>query len=152
MKNLLILGTVLTIGAGAGIFAGKVFNKKQNNDEKIKTDKFRGYYNLLNEWLELKNKGKTLDMYFKNEGINNIAVYGMGELGYRLAEELKNSNINIKYGIDKSAVFGYGDLTIQSLNDDIKNVDAVIVTPIFEFDKIEKELCLLYTSPSPRDP
>ena len=134
--------TVLALISGAGIGAlmtRKLLNKSANGQDK-KLDKFKSYYNMLNQWLVLKQEGKSLTEYFVNNNINTIAIYGMGEMGNRLYDELKNSGIKVKYAIDKNAESTYSELDIRTLKDELPFVDAIIVTAVFAFDDIEKEI------------
>lgn len=115
---------------------------KINKDNKIKKDKLYKNYMLLIEWLSWKNQGKSVSEWLLRHGIKTIAIYGMGELGNRLYEELKNSNGEIKmvYAVDKDILFSFSELPILSLEDDLPKTDAIIVTPFFAFNSIEKEL------------
>ena len=58
----------------------------------------------------------------------------------RLYDELKNSGIKVKYAIDKNAESTYSELDIRTLKDELPFVDAIIVTAVFAFDDIEKEI------------
>ena len=64
----------------------------------------------------------------------------MSYIGERLFEELKNSSIIIKYGIDKTKNGIYFDLDIVTVEDELATVDAIIVTAFHYFDEIEKQL------------
>ena len=136
------------VGAMAGIATGVALSKtvfrKGVNEKVEKIEKFKGYYGLLNQWLYLKQTGSSLTDYFLKNDYNKIAIYGLGDLGSRLIDELKNSNIEILYGIDKNTDDISSELEIYSLEqiDDIEEmVDVVVVTAVFAFDEIEEELC-----------
>lgn len=133
-------GLFLSLGAGIGLMAGKMNAKRQVQEEKVKTDKFRGYYDLLNKWLKLGHQKVSLDQWFEEERIQSVAIYGLGEIGYRLVEELQDSNVTVKYGIDKNSVSGYDNLEIRTLDEKIDEVDAIIVTPIFAFNEIAQKI------------
>lgn len=124
----------------AGSIAGMLFMNKKIEDKNKKVDKFKAYYNMLNQWLLLKQEGKTLEEYFVNNGYKNIAIYGMGEMGNRLYDELKNSNINVKYAVDENPAGTYSDIEIFDKEEEYPDADVIIVTAIFAFDDIEKEL------------
>ena len=64
----------------------------------------------------------------------------MSYAGERLLEELKDSKIDVKYGIDKNADGIYSDIELVTMEDKLETVDAIVVTPIFFFDQIEEEL------------
>ena len=61
-------------------------------------------------------------------------------MGERLYDELKETEIDIKYAIDKNADRIYTDLNIITPEDSFEAVDAIIVTPVFYFKEIEKNL------------
>lgn len=128
------------IGGLAGSIASMLFMNKKIEDKNKKVDKFKSYYNMLNQWLLLKQEGKTLEEYFVNNGYKNIAIYGMGEMGNRLYDELKDSNITVKYAVDENAAEIYPGIEVFGKEEEYPDVDVIIVTAIFAFDSIEKEL------------
>ncbi len=129
-----VLGTI------TGTFAtGKILGDKINKKEK-KIDKFRNYYNLLNQWLILKQEGKSLIKYFKDNNYKSIAIYGMGELGNRLYDELKNEKITVSFAIDKEPYNKYSEIKVIDIDDKFDNADVIVVTPVFDYDAIEVEL------------
>lgn len=133
-----ILSTLIGAAAGAaavGKVQGKTINQKAE-----KVDKFKGYYNMLNQWLVLKQEGKSLEKYFTDNGFKTIAIYGMGEMGNRLYDELKGTSVTVKYAVDKNAASTYSELDVIDPNDDYEEVDAIIVSAIFAFDEIEEML------------
>ena len=128
------------VGAAAGAAGSGYFGNKQVEKKAEKVDKFKGYYNMLNQWLILKQEGKCLSEYFKANGYQTIAIYGMGEMGNRLYEELKKSDIEIKYAVDKNAASTYSELDVIEPEDDFAPVDVIVVTATFAFEEIEEEL------------
>lgn len=133
---------VLGILLGFSVGALNIIRLKNNRlkDVNKKEDKYRLYYKVLNKWLKIKNDGKSLSLYFSNNNINKIAIYGMGELGNRLYEELKNNeDILVIGGIDKD-VDKTAEIKIYSLDETLPEIDAIIVTAIFEFDEIKNKL------------
>lgn len=134
-----LLSTILGVAAGAagaGYLGGKQVEQKNE-----KVDKFKGYYNMLNQWLILRQGGKNLAEYFKSNNYKTIAIYGMGEMGNRLYDELKDTDIEIKYAVDKNAASTYSELEVIDPDDaKYEKVDAIIVTATFAFDDIEEKL------------
>lgn len=55
-------------------------------------------------------------------------------------EELKDSDIEVAYGIDRNAYRIYADVDIISVDDNLEDVDAIVVTAITFFDEIEDNL------------
>jgi len=134
-----VLGGILGATAGA-LAVGKV-TSKTIDEKQDKVDKFKTYYKMLNQWLALKQEGKSLEKYFEENGYKTIAIYGMGEMGNRLYDELKNSKVvEVKYAIDKNASSTYSELDVIDVDDEMDEVDAVVVSAIFAFDEIEEDL------------
>lgn len=146
MKKGTVISTV--IGFVGGVVLGGAMTAKQGTERERKVDKFKTYYVMLNQWLALKEEGKNLEEYFLKNNYRNIALYGMGEMGRHLCEELKGSQVNIQYAIDKEAEDIVADMQVFSLQD-VKdtNVDAVIVSAVFAFDEIEDELKGVFKCP-----
>ena len=134
--------SLVTGVAGAAAAAGAVFRKfNQKIDWKDKRiDKFKGYFDVTNQWISLKNQGHSLEEYFTKNGYKNIAIYGMGELGNRLAEELEGSSITAVYGIDKNAENVYSPIELKGIDDELPPVDVIVVTPFFIYDEVEELL------------
>lgn len=147
MKKSIVGLLAAVMGVAAGAAGVNYYKNKKLAAKSKKVDKFKGYYNLLNQWLVLKNEGKKLDKYFVDAEYKTIAIYGMGELGNRLYEELRNSGVEVKYAIDKNAESTYSELDVFSLEEDLEEVDAVVVTATFDFDKIEEELANVLSYP-----
>lgn len=137
-------GVLASLTAITGIVTGTVVSRKICNNiieqKEEKVDKFKTYYNLLNQWLQLKQNGKSLSEYFSNNKYNEIAVYGMGELGNRFIEELSNTKVQVRYAIDKKAASTYSDLKLIEPDDELEQVDAIVVTAIFAFEEVKELL------------
>jgi hypothetical protein len=132
------VSAMLGVATGAvtvGYLKNKVIAERAN-----KVDKFKGYYNLLNQWLIIKNEGLSLEKFFIDKNYKTIAIYGMGEMGNRLYDELKGTSITVKYAIDKNAENTYAEIDVFDLEDTLEEVDAVIVTAIFDFNAIEEKI------------
>jgi len=97
-------------------------------------------YEVLKKWFLLHVQGKTLVSYFISNGYKSIAVYGMTELGQYLISELKTSTINIRYGIDRRAEVLKAEVPILTIEDELPEVDAVVVTAVFYYDEIAEGL------------
>ena len=139
--NKVLVGAISgLLGAVAGGLGASYIADKQLMKSTKKVDKFKNYYGLLNQWLLLKQEGKSLEDYFKEKGIKTIAIYGMGEMGNRLYDELKGSNIKVKYGIDKESSSVYSELEVIGYEEISEDVDAIVVTAVFAFEEIAAEL------------
>lgn len=55
-------------------------------------------------------------------------------------EELRDTDVQVVYGIDKKADSIYADVDIVTMDDTLEEVDAVVVTAITFYDEIEDKL------------
>ena len=102
--------------------------------------KMTKYYFTLNNWIKIEQENKNLSMYFKNMGYKTVAIYGMKEVGERLYQELKNSEVMVKYAIDQNAESIYADVDVYSLDDELPDVDVIVVTPTYYYNSILNNL------------
>lgn len=138
MKKSLITLLSTIAGAVAGAALSGILSEKTNKKTNEKIDKFRIYYNMLNQWLVLKQENKSIESYFTNNEYKTIAIYGMGEMGNRLYEDLKDTEIKVRYAIDKNAGTTYSKIELKDIGDELEIVDVVIVTAVFAFDEIQE--------------
>lgn len=110
--------------------------------ETPKTEKYRQYYELCNQWIKNINSGYHIDEYFIAKKYKNIAIYGMGELGNRLAEELENTKVNVCYGIDKNVWGAFAEISIKGFDEEefFEGLDCIVVTPVHLYKELKKEL------------
>ena len=104
------------------------------------SDKHLMLFLLMNEWVKVKQANKSVSEFLLNEGYRRIAIYGMSYVGQRLYDELMDSDVEIIACIDQKGggtYFNHNIVSVDKLPDDI---DAIIVTPIFYFEEIKKNL------------
>lgn len=123
----------------------KMWDLLLNEDKEEKTGNITLYkcesqVRLLDKWLRIKEEGKHLEKYFQEKNYQKISVYGLGKVGKHLLAELKDSKIEIVFGIDKRKDQLNNSFPIYTINEILPKVDAVIVTVIYDFEKIYKEL------------
>lgn len=100
-------------------------------------------YITMLRWKLLSNGRISVTDYLIDSGYKKICIYGMGDVGKILADEVLNSEIKLEGYIDKK-VNNYGKVKKIARNDiaKYKNIlDAVIVTAVGDIDVIEKDLC-----------
>lgn len=139
MNKAILASMALVGGATAGAL---VTANKMNDiicDKQVEKEKFRIMYQLMEKWMRIKMAKKTLIPYFEIYDYKNIAIYGMGDIGKLLLDELDDSTISVKYGIDKN-VTDLGKIQVVNPDDNLEKVDAIVVTAIAYFDEIEKML------------
>lgn len=137
-----VVSTLVGVAAGAaagGAAAGTRLSKKIKNLEEGHL-KVHELYMAFDQWLRIRQEGKTLVEYFKQNDYKTVAIYGMKELGERLYDELDGSGITVKYIIDKNADSIYADVDVVTPDDVLEPVDVIVVTAIYYFDEIEEML------------
>lgn len=139
MKKIILSGLTLIAGVGIGtVIAANKMNEivceKQGEKEK-----FRVMYQMMNHWVRLRQNHNCLASYFDVRGYTKIAIYGMGDIGRLLRQELRDTSVVVAYGIDQNTSMET-DIEILSPDDDMKAVDIVVVTVIAHFDDIFNRL------------
>lgn len=101
-------------------------------------------FHLYDKWLRNLRNGKNIERFFYDNFYVNIAIYGMGLMGKQVLEELKNSDVQVRYGIDQNAermIVEGVDLILPDLLKDIsQRIDVIVVTPMQYFYEIENLL------------
>lgn len=133
-----LLGMAAGVAAG-GIAAGTSSSKKMKEMAEVHA-KVHELYMAFDQWLQIRQEGKTLVEYFTKNGYKTVAVYGMKELGERLCDELKDSGVTVSYAIDKNADAIYTDVDVVTPDEELAPVDVIVVTAITYFDEIEEML------------
>jgi len=133
-----VLSLLTGVAIGGGVVGKKVSQKSQKN--KAYADKHLALFLMMNQWVKVKQENKKLSTFFEQNGYKKIAIYGMSYAGETLVDELKDTEIEVAYGIDKRADSLYADIDIVSIDDLQNDVDAIVVTAITFFDEIEETL------------
>lgn len=115
------------------------FNKREK-ELKENLSKMGEFYGTLVSWLVIRQRGLSLEKYFHEKGYSKVAIYGMKELGERLYDELEGTHIIVQYAIDQNANNIYARCEVVSLEDELEDVDAIIVTAIHYFGEIKEKL------------
>ena len=82
---------------------------------------------ILEQWNKIKDAGYGIVDYLNKNGYKRIAIYGMGNLGYRLYEELDETGIEISYVIDRNRQYIEDIITVIDPDEQWQDVDIVIV-------------------------
>ena len=97
-------------------------------------------YKLMSRWMAINQRGRNIYEYFEKNDYKKIAVYGLHYVGERLCDELRNTDIDIVFTMDKNSSRRYYGIKNYSSFNNLPNVDAVIVTPITFYSDIKFEL------------
>lgn len=120
-----------------------IYKNKEVKSQNKKINKFKQYYEILNFWLKATFEGKSIEKVIMQQGYKTIAIYGMGEIGQRLFESLKNTDIEVAYIIDEGTSY-FDELEIKNIGDELSPVDLIIITPTFDYEMISKKLSFYY--------
>ncbi|MCI9488649.1 MAG: glycosyltransferase family 4 protein [Dorea sp.] len=104
------------------------------------SDKHLQLYLTLIKWMELKQEGKRIDKYLCQQGCNTVAIYGMSYMGNMLYKELKNSLVDVVYGIDRNAEQLYSEIPIFKPSDKHRKVNIIINTTSIENSEILEKM------------
>lgn len=106
------------------------------------------YYDVGCTWLERLIDQRDIGKSLLSKQLRHIAIYGAGKYGILLGKQLikEDSGVTIECYVEKSSrisdrVLGIKVLKMNQLSMDvIQNLDAIIVTPTYEFKGIKEEL------------
>lgn len=111
---------------------------KQQYESILKeSNRYRKKYELMYQWMKLKQNDIKLIEFFQDRKLESIAIYGMGDLGELLYKELEDNQI-IKFGIDRQ--LKQNKIPIYSLENIKEKVDAIVITPVLITDEIEDQI------------
>ena len=115
--------------------------------QRLETEKWRAhvnrknsFYQLMRNWMQLNLNGGSIEEQLMKLGCFSVAIYGVGNHGRMLYEDLRDTQISVKYFIDKQKKEGLGEVPVYSLEEELPDADAVIITPYLEFASIQQVL------------
>lgn len=111
-------------------------------------EEFAYSYLTAIQYLYLKSEDKNILNFFIKNNYRNIAVCGINDFSYILANDLKGSNIEIKYFIDKNYLkykFGINNIPVIDSNSvmNYPKVDIYVITSTYYFNNIMDNLIML---------
>ncbi len=136
------MAAVLSAITGGALASASVYNvmNKEIKKEKMLDGKNEAILKAYSRWVTLKQEGKSIAEYLKENGYRKVAIYGMHYLGENLYNELKNTDIEIKYAIDRNAANITSSIPVYTPDEALEEVDAVIVTAFYFYADIEGQL------------
>lgn len=103
-------------------------------------DRYFKIIKLMDKWIEHYQNNKSISEYFNRNNFKTIAIYGMGDVGWRLFRELVKSDIKVSFGIDRKKNIVFPGLKIVDWTEEWEMVDVIVITPFYEFQSISKEI------------
>ncbi len=91
------------------------------------------------DWLRLIQSGGDVKGFFFRRNISDIIIYGAGALGLKLYEDIRETDINVHYFIDKSVRYVDDVVTVYTpacIKEVFTSECSIIVTSVFYFPEI----------------
>lgn len=101
-------------------------------------------YRCLNKWMLNRESNRTIDDYLARMKKYNVAIYGYGMLGKHLVYELKQTDINVEWVMDKNIKLSDENVVVNTPDKigTMPKVDLVIIAAGSSSEEIEKFLML----------
>ena len=110
-------------------------------------DEARYIARMYEQWIRNRNNGIRIGLYLSFYNYKRVAIYGYMAAGTLLYEEIKD-NVEVCFAIDQAAWIIHEDkLMVYLPKDAPEDVDVVIVTVLFGYPQIKRELQKKYTCP-----
>lgn len=114
----------------------------------IQYDKVMRNFLMLYDWMERKQKDSEIIVSFLQEkGYEEILVYGWGYLGRLLCKELEHTQIKMKGILDRRHLNDTYDIPSYRLQDDLPKVDAVVLTVLYDGERIRDDISKIMDCP-----
>lgn len=137
MRDIII--AVISMICGGGILMATAGKKllEQLEKERQRANRNGLMFRAMTRWVRLRQKGINLGDELARRGYHHIAIYGMSSVGECLLEELRDTEVSVDYGIDRNAKNLYACIDLCTPDEELKPVDAVVVTVLGYFDEVE---------------
>lgn len=108
----------------------------------LSIDKALVYDELDKNWKKIHRNGRQIGEYFKDKGAVRIAIYGCGVVGRKVLRELQKDKVPIEYMVDQDINCKNSEVKVYCPDDDWPFVDFMIITPVYAYNEIIKEIDL----------
>lgn len=125
---------------GNDLFLYDMHKENTNNfvQEEERRDKYSVMIKLLSQWIANRQRGLSISRYLETRGMKQVAIYGMGDLGQRLCDELADTDVIVEYAIDRRAEHIISSVRLINTEEKYEVVDAIIVTSVYDFEKVKR--------------
>ncbi len=106
--------------------------------------KVQKYKQLLEIWMELRDRKVSFSYFFEHQKIKRIAIFGAGMFGSHLYYELQKSCISVVCFIDSKNISDINEIETIKPGQEIEDIDAIIITPVLEYKEIAESLGKFY--------
>lgn len=96
---------------------------------------------MYEQWIRLMHAGRGIANYLQSRGYSHVALYGLGETGKLVIQELDGAGIPIDYILDPDSTFNhYNGHEIKKNDSGLKPTDVMIITEFSNRDDVADEL------------
>lgn len=104
-----------------------------------KEEKNTCYFNILLQWMQLHFEKKTVNDYFRANGITHISIWGRGKLCELFLQEISDS-ISLDAIIEtKPSLKEYHGIPVIGKDDIPESTQIIVVMPVYDKDKIMRK-------------
>lgn len=132
--------TVPTAEQDSVVTRQRAFLQSENAALRKTCDRYQTYWKTLDIWMECREQRRSIATWLRTQKVASVAIYGLGMLGRHLLWELEKEDYPVRYSIDQQQEGWPSDLEVHTLDDDLPAVDAVIVTVLYDFKRIQSVL------------
>lgn len=109
-------------------------------DEKQAAEKYKRWYQALYKWKRKNIKqGSIVLNYVYGNHVKNVAIYGLGNWGELIYDEIKEAENVSVFGIDEKKS-EFHELPIKRKSDDLNEIEMIIVSIFMEYDAVRLSL------------
>lgn len=102
-------------------------------------DKLKGAMDIYDAWLAVSQGSRSIASYLKSRDYHRIAIYGLGKMGVRLYQEIKEK-VDVVCFIDRNADYLKADIPVYTLENMIPQTDLVIITLVDRENRILEDI------------
>ena len=142
MKVMIIINIVLLIILLLNIYRYKFISTELKAMRK-NVQRMDYLFQLSNQWIIRTTNGNKISSNLEDLNVSTIAIYGMGELGERLMEEiLINSSLKLLYGMDRNANEMKMVIPIYTLEEacNMEKPDIIVLSTYVDNESLKKEI------------
>jgi len=111
--------------------------KKKSNLLLKKAEKNELNFKTLINYVNFIQNGKSINEFFIVNEYNKIAIYGMGQLGNRIIEDIRNGGLIVQYVVDIKGGLLDIDIPVFRADDKLPPIDVVVVTVPQQYKEIK---------------
>lgn len=131
------------VGCAAILLMVRMLITTRRTIDRLKDEliKFHEFYDVLIKWVKVKTNTNRIEEYFVKHDYKTIAIYGFGDIGECLFNELsKSDQVEVKYVIDKNSLLSNSKVKVITGDEYLEPVDVIVVTAIHYYNDISDVL------------